>query len=218
MRKYESAADRDVLCWIYENQGQCRYGQKCQWLHLDRDTGQYIPTAYIANSLDQSIPVPKKQEDEETASEQTKEKGADNEEKKDESEDEDAETIDEKKAKFKALIEKKIEKRIKEESERKVDQNEEDNKEDSKEAAAESEKGDKAKCPPVASDKKNYGNYGTTFDRFNVCWEFNTFVGCRKGTKCKWAHQYLAKESAHPYTGEKLNGMAVRKFRKSNDI
>jgi len=173
----------------------------------------------IANSLDQCIPVPKKEE-ENTASEQTKEKGADTEEKKEEStEDEDAETVDELKAKFEARYKRNIEKRVKEESERKVDQNEEDNKEDSKEAAStESEKGDKSKCPPVTSDKKNYGNYGTTFDRFNVCWEFNTFVGCRKGTKCKWAHQYLAKESAHPYTGEKLNGMAVRKFRKSNDI
>jgi len=225
MRKYESAADRDVLCWIYENQGQCRYGQKCQWLHLDRDTGQYIPTAYIANSLDQCIPVPKK--DEEAAAEKTKEQGKDNEEKKEESEDENAETVDELKAKFEALMKKNIAQKLKAESERKVDQNEEDNKEDSKEAPSSSsadsgnkqkESGDKKECPPVPSDKKNYGTYGTTYDRFNVCWEFNTFVGCRKGSKCKWAHQYLAKESAHPYTGEKLNGLAVRKFRRSNDI
>jgi len=222
LRKYESAADRDVLCWIYENQGKCRYGQKCQWLHLDRDTGQYIPTAYIANSLDSSISVAKKEEeDEETQSEQTKEKGDNDDKKKEESaEDEDAETVDELKAKFEALMKQNIEKRVKEESERKVDQNEEDNKEDSKENAdTDKEKkgtGDDGKSKE--SEKKNYGNYGTTFDRFNVCWEFNTFVGCRKGSKCKWAHQYLAKESAHPYTGEKLNGMAVRKFRKSNDI
>jgi len=216
LRKYESAADRDVLCWIYENQGKCRYGPKCQWLHLDRDTGQYIPTAYIANSLDQCIPVPKK-DDEETQSEQTKEKGDDD--KKKEESDEDAETVDELKAKFEALMKKNIEKRVKEESERKVDQNEEDNKEEKDNTADKDKKGG---CIPVTdgkgNKKENYGNYGTTFDRFNVCWEFNTFVGCRKGSKCKWAHQYLAKESAHPYTGEKLNGMAVRKFRKSNDI
>merc|ERR1712157_16163 len=52
LKTYEAAADRDVLCWIFENQGKCRYGQKCQWLHLDRETGQYIPTVYIMNSLD----------------------------------------------------------------------------------------------------------------------------------------------------------------------
>merc|ERR1712173_427254 len=51
LKTYEAAADRDVLCWIFENQGKCRYGQKCQWLHLDRETGQYIPTVYIMNSL-----------------------------------------------------------------------------------------------------------------------------------------------------------------------
>merc|ERR1712173_91158 len=49
--RYQNAADRDVLCWIYENQGKCRYGERCQWLHLDRETGQYIPTVYIMNSL-----------------------------------------------------------------------------------------------------------------------------------------------------------------------
>jgi len=85
-------------------------------------------------------------------------------------------------------------------------------------------KGDESKTEEERMDgngKKicgKYGSYGTTFDRFNVCWEFNTFVGCRKGSKCKWAHAYLVKESAHPYTGEKLNGMAVRKFRVSNNI
>merc|ERR1712083_387429 len=91
-----------------------------------------------------------------------------------------------------------------------------DNKEDSKDKEKDKEDGGDSKDKDPK--KTGYGNYGTTFDRFNVCWEFNTFVGCRKGSKCKWAHQYLAKESAHPYTGEKLNGMAVRKFRKSNDI
>merc|ERR1711933_75497 len=49
--RYQNAADRDVLCWIFENQGKCRYGERCQWLHLDRETGQYIPTVYIMNSL-----------------------------------------------------------------------------------------------------------------------------------------------------------------------
>merc|ERR1740123_460164 len=75
-----------------------------------------------------------------------------------------------------------------------------------------------AKGDSKGRGKGNYGSYGTTFDRHNVCWEFNTFVGCRKGSACKWAHQYLAKESAHPYTGEKLNGMAVKRFRKSNNL
>merc|ERR1719384_483518 len=51
LNRYQNAADRDVLCWIFENQGKCRYGEKCQWLHLDRETGQYIPTVYIMNSL-----------------------------------------------------------------------------------------------------------------------------------------------------------------------
>merc|ERR1712129_60843 len=49
--RYQNAADRDVLCWIFENQGKCRYGERCQWLHLDRETGQYVPTVYIMNSL-----------------------------------------------------------------------------------------------------------------------------------------------------------------------
>merc|ERR1712129_659530 len=39
------------LCWIFENQGKCRYGERCQWLHLDRGTGRYVPTVYIMNSL-----------------------------------------------------------------------------------------------------------------------------------------------------------------------
>merc|ERR1712129_516645 len=49
--RYQNAADRDVLCWIFEKQGKCRYGERCQWLHLDRETGQYVPTVYIMNSL-----------------------------------------------------------------------------------------------------------------------------------------------------------------------
>eukprot|EP00483_Globobulimina_turgida_P001677 UN01679 len=56
LKTYETAADRDVLCWIYENQGKCRYGEKCQWLHLDRETGKYVPTVYIMNSLDKTTP------------------------------------------------------------------------------------------------------------------------------------------------------------------
>merc|ERR1712228_601245 len=69
--RYQNAADRDVLCWIFENQGKCRYGEKCQWLHLDRETGQYIPTVYIMNSLSDKnmicLPVNnnKKEEDDE---------------------------------------------------------------------------------------------------------------------------------------------------------
>merc|ERR1712129_538793 len=54
LNRYQNAADRDVLCWIFENQGKCRYGEKCQWLHLDRETGRYIPTVYIMNSLNRT--------------------------------------------------------------------------------------------------------------------------------------------------------------------
>eukprot|EP01084_Bolivina_argentea_P296208 510106_1 len=43
--------DRDIKCWIYENQGKCRYGEKCQWLHLNRETNRYLATAYIDYSL-----------------------------------------------------------------------------------------------------------------------------------------------------------------------
>merc|ERR1711997_212533 len=64
LKTYEAAADRDVLCWIFENQGKCRYGAKCQWLHLDRETGQYVPTVYIMNSLD-STPYKKDKNDKE---------------------------------------------------------------------------------------------------------------------------------------------------------
>eukprot|EP01084_Bolivina_argentea_P269180 457413_1 len=62
--------------------------------------------------------------------------------------------------------------------------------------------------------KGGNGSYGT----YNICWEFNTFPGCRKGSKCKWQHKYLLKEAIHPRTGEKLNGMAVRQFRLLNNI
>jgi len=130
------------------------------------------------------------------------------------------------------MMEQNIQNRVEEEKKKKlraVDQDEEDNKEEMKASEStalngdrtkSSGKGDESKVEETTNGKKcgKYGSYGTTFDRFNVCWEFNTFVGCRKGSKCKWAHAYLVKESAHPYTGEKLNGMAVRKFRVSNNI
>merc|ERR1719361_3119528 len=130
---------------------------------------------------------------------------------------------------FLALMEKNIkvntERREKEKAERdKV--LEEDTKKDDESASASASAATESqsvsgsgsgseKCVVINKNGKgkgNYGSYGTTFDRHNVCWEFNTFVGCRKGSACKWAHQYLAKESAHPYTGEKLNGMAVRRI------
>jgi len=242
LKNYEGAADRDVLCWIYENQGKCRYGQKCQWLHLCRETGQYIPTVYVTNSLDiaprdgdddnddgNGNEDKEKNKEDDKAKDDEKEKG-----KEDDDEDNKAES-EALKSKFQAMMEKNIKSKVEEEkARRKVDQNEEDNKEDAHSKATE------RRCPPVtmngerkkggkggdeskeeeAGSRKDgqYGSYGTTFDRFNVCWEFNTFVGCRKGAKCKWAHAYLVKESAHPYTGEKLNGMAVRKFRLSNNI
>merc|ERR1711933_683783 len=111
------------------------------------------------------------------------------------------------------------------EEDNKKNEDEEDKKESDKKGKGKEEDEDtkeqqqQQQCRPVDESKSSkYASYGTTFDRHNVCWEFNTFVGCRKGAKCKWAHQYLVKESAHPYTGEKLNGMAVRKFRQSNNI
>eukprot|EP01084_Bolivina_argentea_P061285 112002_1 len=58
----------------------------------------------------------------------------------------------------------------------------------------------------IGVGKGVYGSYGTTYDRHDVCWEFNTFVGCRKGSKCKWQHKYLLKDAINPYTGEKLSG------------
>lgn len=237
LKNYENAADRDVLCWIYENTGKCRYGQKCQWLHLDRETGQYIPTVYMMNSLGLSPDEKRKKK---------KDGDDDNEEKKKEEEDDDNDEDEEDgnarcieigklKTKFQTLMERNIKTRIEEEKTKKlrVDQNEEDNKEQSK-GDSPKMNGDRKKSSGANYDESKeeeqgnggggngkrgqYGSYGTTFDRFNVCWEFNTFVGCRKGAKCKWAHAYLVKESAHPYTGEKLNGMAVRKFRINNNI
>merc|ERR1712129_140289 len=117
--------------------------------------------------------------------------------------------------KFMLLMQEGIKKRGEEE-----EKNKGNNKKKGKEEEEEDNKeSDETICKEVSSSNDSkYGAYGTTFDRQNVCWEFNTFVGCRKGAKCKWTHAYLVKESAHPYTGEKLNGMAVRKFRVSNNI
>merc|ERR1712048_795681 len=130
--------------------------------------------------------------------------------------------------KFMLLMQEGIKKKAEEEEKRKVMEAEENKmqKEDKqkkkkkkgKEEQDEDNKEEDGDDETICKEVSKYGAYGTTFDRQNVCWEFNTFVGCRKGSKCKWAHQYLVKESAHPYTGEKLNGMAVRKFRVSNNI
>jgi len=174
----------------------------------DRDSGQYTPTRYGGSSL----------EDEMKRNDEAKNKEPEKEEKMSEA---DLESI---RSQFLTLMEKNIkvntERREKEKAESVL---EEDTKKDDESAATESVSGSGSeKCVVIngkgKKGKGNYGSYGTTFDRHNVCWEFNTFVGCRKGSACKWAHQYLAKESAHPYTGEKLNGMAVRRFRKSNNI
>lgn len=178
----------------------------------DRETGQYTPTRYGASSL----------EDEMKRNDEAKTKEPEEEEAEAEKMSEaDLESI---RSQFLTLMEKNIkvntERREKEKAESVL---EEDTKKDDESAATESVSGSGSeKCVVIGGKGKkgkgNYGSYGTTFDRHNVCWEFNTFVGCRKGSACKWAHQYLAKESAHPYTGEKLNGMAVRRFRKSNNI
>jgi len=182
----------------------------------DRDSGQYTPTRYGVSSL----------EDEMKRNDEAKSKEPEKEEKMSAAE---LEAI---RSQFLTLMEKNIkvntERREKEKAESVL---EEDTKKDDESAATESVSGSGSglgsgseKCVVINGNGKNgkgkgnYGSYGTTFDRHNVCWEFNTFVGCRKGSACKWAHQYLAKESAHPYTGEKLNGMAVRRFRKSNNI
>jgi len=183
----------------------------------DRETGQYTPTRYGASSL----------EDEMKRNDEAKDKEVDAEPEEEEKMSEaDLESI---RSQFLTLMEKNIkvntERREKEKAQSVL---EEDTKKDDESAATESVSGSGSeKCVDgkgkggtraTGKGKGNYGSYGTTFDRHNVCWEFNTFVGCRKGSACKWAHQYLAKESAHPYTGEKLNGMAVRRFRKSNNI
>jgi len=235
--RYQNAADRDVLCWIFENQGKCRYGERCQWLHLDRETGQYIPTVYIMNSLSDKnmicLPVNNKDKEEEDNDDNNNNEQKEEEEKAIiDNEEEDETDPQELKNKFLLLMQEGIKKREEEEQKKLI---EEDNKKDDENDDQQQnnnnnkkgkEEDDDLKCQVVDSKKKNnqnnkeskYGSYGTTFDRQNVCWEFNTFVGCRKGSSCKWAHQYLVKESAHPYTGEKLNGMAVRKFRVSNNI
>merc|ERR1712039_467511 len=77
--RYQNAADRDVLCWIFENQGKCRYGKKCQWLHLDRETGQYIPTVYIMNSLSDKEMVCKPVNDKKEQDEKEDEKASEEE-------------------------------------------------------------------------------------------------------------------------------------------
>lgn len=177
----------------------------------DRETGQYTPTRYGASSL----------EDEMKRNDEAKTKEPEEAEEEEKMSEADLESI---RSQFLTLMEKNIkvntERREKEKAESVL---EEDTKKDDESAATESVSGSGSeKCVVIGGKGKkgkgNYGSYGTTFDRHNVCWEFNTFVGCRKGSACKWAHQYLAKESAHPYTGEKLNGMAVRRFRKSNNI
>merc|ERR1712154_601542 len=101
-----------------------------------------------------------------------------------------------------------MEKKIKEQ---KLNKNKNENKNEPKKMDEDDNKmeGKKEKKEEDEKEKKKgYGSYRTTFDQKNVCWEFNTFVGCRKGSDCKWSHQYLMKESTHPFTGEKLNGMA----------
>jgi len=240
--RYQNAADRDVLCWIYENQGKCRYGERCQWLHLDRETGQYIPTVYIMNSLSDKNMVCKpvnddddkdKEQEKEREEEKAQEEEATPKGKKEDEQDDDDDADDDVdpvvlQKKFMLLMQEGIKKKAEEEEKKKLIETEENKmqKEEKKKKGKEEQEEDNKEeeeagndetiCKEVSTSK--YGAYGTTFDRQNVCWEFNTFVGCRKGSKCKWAHQYLVKESAHPYTGEKLNGMAVRKFRVSNNI
>jgi len=248
--RYQNAADRDVLCWIFENQGKCRYGERCQWLHLDRETGQYVPTVYIMNSLSdkereticKEVVDKKKEktekeakEDEEKADEVIESTNETPKDPKDEAkEEEKVQEVDPivLQEKFMRLMQEGIKKREEQLKQREIDAEEENkmqkddkdstvvskgkeeqSEEDNKESEATSDG-----MPKICTTDSKYGKYGTTFDRQNVCWEFNTFVGCRKGAKCKWTHAYLVKESAHPYTGEKLNGMAVRKFRVSNNI
>merc|ERR1711897_3973 len=90
--RYQNAADRDVLCWIFENQGKCRYGKKCQWLHLDRETGQYIPTVYIMNSLsDKEMICPPADKKKEEAVDKEEEANADKKEKEEADADENKE-------------------------------------------------------------------------------------------------------------------------------
>jgi len=222
--RYQNAADRDVLCWIFENQGKCRYGERCQWLHLDRETGQYIPTVYIMNSLSDKnmicLPVNNKDKEEEDNDDNNNNEQKEEEEKAIiDNEEEDETDPQELKNKFLLLMQEGIKKREEEEQKKLI---EEDNKKDDENDDQQQnnnnnkkgkEEDDDLKCQVVDSKKKNnqnnkeskYGSYGTTFDRQNVCWEFNTFVGCRKGSSCKWAHQYLVKESAHPTNTHIIN-------------
>merc|ERR1712013_58585 len=180
----------------------------------DRETGQYVPTMYVKKAQMES-------------SEDTKAKESSEAKDKEPSEESDEEDLESIKSQFQLLMEKNIKANSeRREKERAQSLLEEDTKNKDGDEAKESASGSDvcvavdaaAKGDSKGRGKGNYGSYGTTFDRHNVCWEFNTFVGCRKGSACKWAHQYLAKESAHPYTGEKLNGMAVRRFRKSNNL
>merc|ERR1711933_294851 len=92
--RYQNAADRDVLCWIFENQGKCRYGKKCQWLHLDRETGQYIPTVYNMNSLSdkEMICPPANDKKKEEAVDKDEEANADKKEKEEADADENKES------------------------------------------------------------------------------------------------------------------------------
>merc|ERR1712013_574536 len=178
----------------------------------DRETGQYVPTMYVKKAQMES-------------SEDTKAKESSEAKDKEPSEESDEEDLESIKSQFQLLMEKNIKANSeRREKERAQSLLEEDTKNKDGDEAKESGSDvcvavdAAAKGDSKGRGKGNYGSYGTTFDRHNVCWEFNTFVGCRKGSACKWAHQYLAKESAHPYTGEKLNGMAVRRFRKSNNL
>jgi len=232
--RYQNAADRDVLCWIFENQGKCRYGERCQWLHLDRETGQYVPTVYIMNSLSdkdticKEVPSTKEKSEKEAKEDDEKAEEVTNETPK-AKEEEKVQEVDPivLQEKFMRLMQEGIKKReeqlkqkeIDAEEENKMQKDDKDSTVVSKGKEEQSEEDNKEdEMPKICTTDAKYGKYGTTFDRQNVCWEFNTFVGCRKGAKCKWTHAYLVKESAHPYTGEKLNGMAVRKFRVSNNI
>merc|ERR1712190_712756 len=121
--RYQNAADRDVLCWIFENQGKCRYGERCQWLHLDRETGQYIPTVYIMNSLsDKEMvckPVNDKKEQDEKEDEKASEEEATPKGKKEDDDDDDVDPVVLQK-KFMLLMQEGIKKKAEEEEKRKV--------------------------------------------------------------------------------------------------
>merc|ERR1712130_557322 len=120
LKSYENAADRDVLCWIFENQGKCRYGERCQWLHLDRETGQYIPTVYIMNSLSDKnmicLPVNNKDKEEEDNDDNNNNEQKEEEEKAIiDNEEEDETDPQELKNKFLLLMQEGIKKREEEE-------------------------------------------------------------------------------------------------------